>query len=151
MSNMSWISQHNVLTVSQKRRHEGWKHSLQWRHNERDGVSNHQRLDCLLTCFIQAQNKENLKAPRHWPLWGEFTGTGEFTAQKASSAENVSIWWRHHVAELQISMVTGHNISRVSCQKGPTRHAYAWQLWPFWQDTLDISRHDVNITNCIDC
>ena len=29
-------------------------------------------------------------------------------------------------------------ISRVSCQKGPTRHAYAWQTGPFWQDTLDI-------------
>ena len=24
--------------------------------------------------FIQAQIKENIKAPRHWPLWGEFTG-----------------------------------------------------------------------------
>ena len=23
--------------------------------------------------FIQAQIKENTKAPRHWPLWGEFT------------------------------------------------------------------------------
>ena len=29
-------------------------------------------------------------------------------------------------------------ISRVSCQKGPTRHAYAWQIGPFWPDTLDI-------------
>ena len=29
-------------------------------------------------------------------------------------------------------------ISRVSCEKGPTRHAYAWQIGPFWQDTLDI-------------
>ena len=26
----------------------------------------------------------------------------------------------------------------VSCQKGPTHHAYAWQIGPFWQDTLDI-------------
>ena len=26
----------------------------------------------------------------------------------------------------------------VSCQKGPTRHAYAWQIGPFWQDTLDF-------------
>ena len=34
------------------------------------------------------------------------------------------------------------HISRVSCQKGPTRHAYAW---PFWQDTLDfIVRFDNN-------
>ena len=37
------------------------------------------------------------------------------------NAENVSIWWRHHVLY----------ISRVSCQKGPTRHAYAWQIGPF--------------------
>ena len=27
-------------------------------------------------------------------------------------------------------------ITRVSCQNGPTRHAYAWQIGPFWQDTL---------------
>ena len=32
--------------------------------------------------------------------------------------------------------------SMVSCQKGPTRHAYAWQIGPFWQDTLElISSH----------
>ena len=29
-------------------------------------------------------------------------------------------------------------ISMVSCQKGPTRHSYAWQIGPFWQDTLAI-------------
>ena len=29
----------------------------------------------------------------------------------------------------------------VSCQKGPTRHAYAWQIGPFWQDTLDIAKY----------
>ena len=29
-------------------------------------------------------------------------------------------------------------ISMVSCQKGPTCHTYAWQIGPFWQDTLDI-------------
>ena len=28
-------------------------------------------------------------------------------------------------------------LSRVSCQKGPTRHVYAWQIGPFWQDTPD--------------
>ena len=46
--------------------------------------------------FIQMQIKENIKAPRPWPLWGEFTGAGEFPAQMASNAENVSIWWRRH-------------------------------------------------------
>ena len=47
--------------------------SLQWRHNERGGVSNHQPPDYFTQPFIQAQMKENIKAPRHWPLWGEFT------------------------------------------------------------------------------
>ena len=28
----------------------------------------------------------------------------------------------------------------VSCQKGPTRHAYALQIGPFWQDTLDMCK-----------
>ena len=44
--------------------------------------------------LIQAQIRENVKGPRHWSLWGEFTG--EFPAQVASNAENVFIWWRHH-------------------------------------------------------
>ena len=26
----------------------------------------------------------------------------------------------------------------MSYQKGPTRHAYAWQIGPFWQDTLEL-------------
>ena len=63
---------------------------LQWRHNERDGISNHQRLDVYI------------KAPHHWSLWGEFTGDQWIphshrwiTCTKASDAEHVSIWWRH--------------------------------------------------------
>ena len=68
----------------------GWQPSmppLRWRHNGRDSVSNHQPHDCLL-------NFLSLKALRHWPLCGEFTG--KFPAQMASNAKNVSIWWRHH-------------------------------------------------------
>ena len=48
--------------------------SLQWRHNDHDGVSNHQPHDCLLNRLFKAQIKENIKALRHWPLWGEFPG-----------------------------------------------------------------------------
>ena len=40
--------------------------------------------------FVQAQIKESIKAPRHWPLWGELP------TQITNNAENVSIWWRHH-------------------------------------------------------
>ena len=48
--------------------------SLPWRHNDHDGVSNHQPHGCLLNRFFQTQMKENIKAPRHWPLWGDFNG-----------------------------------------------------------------------------
>ena len=47
--------------------------------------------------FIQAEIKENIKTPRHWPLCGEFAGHRWTPAQSASNAENVSIWWRHYV------------------------------------------------------
>ena len=46
--------------------------------------------------YLDADERKH-QAPRHWPLCGEFTGTGEFPAQMASNAENVSIWWRYHV------------------------------------------------------
>ena len=45
----------------------------------------------------------------------------------------------HHVS--RFSRVVAPKIiysSMVSFQKGPTHHAYAWQIGPFWQDTLDI-------------
>ena len=70
-------------------------YSLQWRHIQHDGVSNHQPHDCSLNCFFKLQIKENIKAPHHWLLWGNSPVTAEFPAQRASNAENVSIWWHH--------------------------------------------------------
>ena len=69
-----------------------------WRHNGRDGVSNHQPHDCLLNRLFKAQIKETSKL-RVTGLCGEnSTVTGEFPAQRVSNAENVSIWWRHHAS-----------------------------------------------------
>ena len=65
------------------------QNTLQWRHNERSGVLNQQRLDCLRNRFY-AQIKENIKAPHFWSLWGESP------AQRFSNTGNASIWWRHH-------------------------------------------------------
>ena len=59
--------------------------------------------------FIQAHIKENINALRHWPLCGEFTGTGEFPAQRASNTDFFFIWWRHHV--LQENWVPMHHHS----------------------------------------
>ena len=42
------------------------------------------------------------------------------------------------VAKISIAKMSNCYILIVSCQKGPTRHTYAWQIEPFWQDTLDL-------------
>ena len=68
----------------------------QWRHNDGDGVSNHQPHDCLLNRLFKVQIKENIKDPRHWPLWGEFTGDRWIPLTKGQWRGNASIWWRHH-------------------------------------------------------
>ena len=55
--------------------------------------------------FVQAKLKENTKAPRHWSLWGNSPVTGEFPAPGGSNAENVSIWWRHHLCRKHVSVM----------------------------------------------
>ena len=50
-----------------------WQTPLQWRHNGRWRLKL-PALRLFTQPFIQAQIKENIKAPRHWPLCGEFTG-----------------------------------------------------------------------------
>ena len=70
--------------------------SLQWRHNEHDGVSNHQPHDCLLKRLFRRRSKKTSKLRVTDLCVGNSPVTGEFSAQRASNAENVSIWWRHH-------------------------------------------------------
>ena len=70
---------------------------LHWRHNERGGVSNHQPNDCLLNRLFRRRSKKTSKLRVTGLCAGNSPVTGEFPAQRASNAENVSIWWRHHV------------------------------------------------------
>ena len=70
--------------------------SLRWRHNESDGGSNHQPHDCLLNRLFRRRSKETSKLRVTGLCVGNSPVTGEFPAQRASNAENVSIWWRHH-------------------------------------------------------
>ena len=48
--------------------------TLQWRHNDHDGVLKSPAPRLFSQSFIQAQIKENIKAPRHWPSCGETPG-----------------------------------------------------------------------------
>ena len=68
---------------------------LQWRHNGRDGISNHQSHDCLLDRLFRCRSKKTSKLQVTGLYAGNSPGTGEFPAQMASNAENVSIGWRH--------------------------------------------------------
>ena len=70
---------------------------LQWRHNGRDSVSNHQPHDCLLNRLFRRRSKKTSK-PRITGLCaGNSPVPGEFPTQMASNAENISIWWHHVV------------------------------------------------------
>ena len=57
---------------------------------------NHQPHDCLLNCLFRRRWKKPSKLRVTSLCAGNSPVTGEFPAQKASNAENVSIWWRHH-------------------------------------------------------
>ena len=73
--------------------------SSQWCHNEHDGVSNHQPHDCLLNCLFRCRSKKTSKLRATGLCKGNSPVTSEFPSQRASNAENVSIWWRHHVPQ----------------------------------------------------
>ena len=61
------VSNTNIRVVDVKLYLAIFRHyaSLQWRHNERDGVLNHQRFDCLLSRLFRCRSKKNINALRH--------------------------------------------------------------------------------------
>ena len=51
------------------------------------------QITSLFNRLFKAQIKENIKAPRHWPLFGEFTGHRWIPRTNDQ-------WWRHHEDEV---------------------------------------------------
>ena len=82
--------------------------SLQYRQNGRDSVSNHQPHDCFLFHLFRHRSKKTSKLCVTGLCMGISPEAGEFPAQMASYAENVSIWWRHHVNDLLTLNVKQH-------------------------------------------
>ena len=70
--------------------------TLQWHHNERDGVAHHQPQDCLRNCIFRCRSKRTSKILVTGLCEGNSPVTGEFPPHRASNAKNVSIWWRRH-------------------------------------------------------
>ena len=65
--------------------------ALQWRRNERDGVSNRQPHDCLLNHLFGHRSQKTSKLRVNGLCEGNSPVTGEFPAQRASNAKDVSI------------------------------------------------------------
>ena len=65
--------------------------SLQWHHNEHNGVSNHQHPNCLLNSLLRRMSKKTskLRVTSRWLMDSPHKGP--------ETRINVSIWWRHHV------------------------------------------------------
>ena len=83
--------------------------TLQWCHNWRGGVSNHQPHDCLLNCLFRRRSTKTSRLRFTGLFAGNSSVIGEFPAQMSSNAENVSIWWRHH--ELLLAPDSGVNFT----------------------------------------
>ena len=107
-----------------------------WRHNGRDGVSNHQPHDCLLYRLFRRRLENTLKLCATGLRVGNSPVTGEFPTQMASNAENVSNWWRHHALWIFAQSTAGRlsyavenaNDLRLCCVSGgfPSTKGFLW-------------------------
>ena len=70
--------------------------TLQWHHNEGDGVSNHRRLHCLLNRLLRHRSNKTSKLCVVGLCYGNPPVTSGFPSQRASYAETVYIWWHLH-------------------------------------------------------
>ena len=62
---------------------------------------------------------------------GNSPGTGQFPAQLASNAENVSIWWRHHSVLIITAIIAAH-VRVIQCVwKGKFESFTAFKVWDF--------------------
>ena len=87
---MAGVHYQNQRWLSLMTRCNGLLRSSLWCHNGHDGVSNHQPPDCLLSRLFRRKSKKISKLRVTGLCEGNSTVTGEFPAQRASNAENVS-------------------------------------------------------------
>ena len=59
----------------------------------------HQPHHCLFNRLLRRRSRKTSKLRVTGLCTGNSPVTGEFPAQMASNAENISIWWRHHVCQ----------------------------------------------------
>ena len=117
--------------------------SLRWQHNERNGISNHHPHDYLLNPFFRRRSKKTSKLRLTGLCEGNSPVTGEFPAQKASNAENISIWWRHMLKwtttqEASGSSTTSNTAMRIICS-----------CWLSWVECINLIHRRSMVTSPI--
>ena len=70
---------------------------LQWRYNGCDGVSDHQPYHSLLNRLFRHRSKKTSNTTSLAFVWGIHRWLVNSPHKWQSNAENVPIWWRHHV------------------------------------------------------
>ena len=102
-----WVISYLVLVLMDITSWIGSKNSiaLHWRHNERGDDSNHRCLACLLNRLFRRESKKTSKLCVTGLCEGNPPVSGGFPSQRASNAENVSIWWRHHGISLKVMII----------------------------------------------
>ena len=124
--------------------------SLQWRHNERDGVSNHQPYDCILNHLFKAHIKENIKAPRQWSFCGEFTG--DRGTRKIFLFDDVIMlrWYHNFVKAFPVSigwqMRAEVNSADITRCVGTVARDYSVMSSCFWRNLNSL---DIETCKCV--
>ena len=99
-------------------------YSLQWRHNERDGVPNHQGIDCLLSRLFRCRSNKASKPRVPGLCEGNPPEIGGLSSQRASNAETLPIWWRR---EHKI-MWSNHFNTEAHAHWGRVKHIWVSKL-----------------------
>ena len=107
------------------------RNALEWPHNGPDGVSNHH------SRLFRRRSKKIPKLRVTGLCEGNPPVTGGFPSQRASKAENVSIWWRHRdiCSFLNHSWMNGIVTDDLATQARTffVRRYFGGDMWP-WTD-----------------
>ena len=116
--------------------------SLLWRHNERNGVSNHRRLDCLLNRLFRCMSRKTPKFRVTGIYEGNSPVNGEFPAQRAVTRkmfpfDDVIMYYKEFV-KIRINEITWIN-NTITCNYhwlGSWNKDFALLVWYNYMEAL---------------
>ena len=90
--------------------------------------------------FVQTQNKENIKSPRHWPLWGEFIGDRWIPLTKGQWRGKCFHWMTYSCLSVLITLSVFSKVDRIAHD-----NVIIWKHFPrYWPFVRGIPRPPVN-------